>query len=350
MTAEATTRSGPRATPALPTMASQARGGRGAWPSTAAGSSSHRRHTWAASICAGSSSAREALCSASVAQTKQQIRAALDAAGARPRHRFGQNFMIDANLVRAVADAGELTPGALAIEVGPGTGTLTEELLARAGRAGRVVAVEIDRDLAAGLRRAFADEPRFALVEGDALANKHTLNPDLRATIDAARAAGLSPRLVANLPYNIATPLVIELLIAGVEVQAFTVQKEVADRLASPPGLKSYGPVSVIAQTLADVEVLRTLPPTAFWPAPTIDSALVRLRRKPAPPVADPAAFGRFVQTIFQQRRKTLRKAAAPAGVTEALLDKLDLDPKIRPDALAPDQYVGLWHALEQCA
>ena len=143
-----------------------------------------------------------------MSQTKRQIQDLLAAAGSEPRHRFGQNFMIDQNLVRIVADAGEISPDDVVIEVGPGTGTLTEELLARAGR---VIAVEIDRDLAVMLRERFGSNEKFQLIEGDALAGKHELNPKL---VDLKRA-----KLVANLPYNIASPLVIELLIAGAAVQ-----------------------------------------------------------------------------------------------------------------------------------
>ena len=122
-----------------------------------------------------------------MSQTKHEIQALLSQAGTEPRHRFGQNFMIDQNLVRLVAEAGELTPDDVVIEVGPGTGTLTEELLARAGR---VIAVEIDRDLAALLRERFADRPNFALIEGDALAGKHELNPELLAAIERRAAEG----------------------------------------------------------------------------------------------------------------------------------------------------------------
>src|SRR3954447_22859559 len=115
-----------------------------------------------------------------MAQTKQQIQALLADAGSSPRHRFGQNFMIDGNLVRVVADAGQIVPGDLVIEVGPGTGTLTEELLARGAD---VIAVEIDRDLAKLLRERFANEPRFTLIEGDGLSSKHALNEELLTAI-----------------------------------------------------------------------------------------------------------------------------------------------------------------------
>ncbi len=275
-----------------------------------------------------------------MAQTKHDIQALLAEAGTGPRHRFGQNFMIDGNLVRLVAESGMLAGGDLAIEVGPGTGTLTEELLARAGR---VVAVEIDRDLAGMLRERFAAESKFQLIEGDALAGKHALNPQLLAAINLARSSGQSCKLVANLPYNIASPLVIELLLAGVELLTFTVQKEVADRLRAPGGGDAYGPITVMVQMLARVEVLRTLPPQAFWPAPKIDSALVRLTREDR--LGERAnAFGRFVQLLFSARRKTLRKALTQGGIdAEAALAATGIDGQRRPEELTPERIYSLF-------
>lgn len=257
--------------------------------------------------------------------------------------------MIDANLVRLIADSGQIQPGDLVIEVGPGTGTLTEELLDRVGDAGRIVAVEIDRDLARMLRERFGNEPRFHLIEGDALAGKHGLNPELQQIIAGSNASGAGTRvdstvrLVANLPYNIASPLVVELLLAGVAKLAFTVQKEVAQRLrAGPPDGKAYGPLSVIVQHLADVEMLRTIPPAAFWPAPQIDSALVRLTRRPGS-VAGAREFAAFVTALFSQRRKTLRRALSPlADDADGVLSHLGLDPALRPDRLDP----GALHSL----
>ena len=276
-----------------------------------------------------------------MAQTKHQIQALLSQASMSPRHRFGQNFMIDQNLVRVIADAGQLTSDDLAIEVGPGTGTLTEELLARAGS---VVAVEIDRDLAALLRAGLADEPKFRLIEGDALAGKHELNGELLATIEQAHAEKRRVKLVANLPYNIASPLIIELLIAGVDLLAFTVQKEVADRLRGKPGTDDYGVLTVMAQMLSEVEVLRTLPPQAFWPPPKIDSALVRMvRRDRLGP--DAAPFSAFLQKIFSARRKMLRKALGNATPdAERLLGEAGLEGRVRPEEVSAED---LWRLYE---
>jgi len=279
-----------------------------------------------------------------MSQTKHEIEALLAGAGIQPRHRFGQNFMIDRNIVRLVADAGEIAVGDLVIEVGPGTGTLTEELL---DRGARVLAVEIDRDLAAMLRERLSNRTDFQLIEGDALANKHTINAEIAGAIRSARAAGTVVRLVANLPYNIASPLVIELLLAGVSLLAFTVQKEVAQRLRAGAGDEAYGPLSVMAQMLAEVEMLRTLPRQVFWPPPTIDSALVRLRRVDR--LGDSAAeFGRFVHALFSYRRKTLRKAIGEAGFNaEEVLERSGFDGKRRAEEFAPADFMTLFRAAQ---
>lgn len=276
-----------------------------------------------------------------MAQTKSQIQSILAAANTAPRHRFGQNFMVDANVVRLIADAGELSADDLVIEVGPGTGTLTEELLTRGPR---VVAVEIDRDLSAMLREKFAGEPRFSLIEGDALDGKHAVNAALADTIRQQSRV----KLVANLPYNIASPLVIELLMLGVERLVFTVQKEVADRLRAAPATNDFGPLTAMVQLLADVEVMRTLPSSVFWPPPKIDSALVRLKRNDR--LGDEArGFSKFVSTLFSFRRKTLRKALSQAGV--------EIDPAViagrenaRAEDFSPVELLTLYRARKQAS
>ena len=277
-----------------------------------------------------------------MAQTKQQIQATLAAAGMHPRHRFGQNFMIDGNLVRTIADAAAITPDDTVIEVGPGTGTLTEELLSRAGR---VIAVEIDRDLAAQLRTNFSNESKFTLIEGDALATKHELNTELGTAIAAATG---TVKLVANLPYNIASPLVVELLRAGVSTLVFTVQKEVADRLKGKADSDDYGPLTAVVQLLSKVEVLRTLPPQAFWPPPKIDSALVRLTREDRLGEHS-AAFGRFAHTLFSFRRKTLRKGLDMGGYKVAP-ETVGLDGTKRAESFTPDQLLALFHAAREAS
>jgi len=277
-----------------------------------------------------------------MAQSKQEIQSLLAGAGTEPRHRFGQNFMIDQNLVRLVADAGRIAPGDLVVEVGPGTGTLTDEILSRGAD---VLAVEIDRDLAGVLRERFATNERFRLIEGDALAGKHALNAELLASLREAAKRGQRAKLVANLPYNIASPLVIEMLIAGVELLAFVVQKEVADRLRASAGGDDYGPLTVTAQLLSKVEYLRKLPPGAFWPAPKIDSALVRMTR--ADRLGSRAAkFSTFVQQVLSARRKILRKALERANAdADAVIAKLGLDPQRRAEELPPETFLAMFEA-----
>ncbi len=271
-----------------------------------------------------------------MAQTKKDIQSLLETAGSRPRHRFGQNFMIDQNLVRLIAAAGQIKAGDVVIEVGPGTGTLTEELLA--SPAGQVIAVEIDRDLAGMLRSRFASEPRFVLIEADALQSKSALNGELLAVVQAAQSPA---RLVANLPYNIASPLVIELLIAGVASAAFTVQKEVAERLRAGADEEHYGPLSVMAQLLGEVRLLRTLSAGAFWPAPKIESALVEIIRNDQLG-QDARPFGAFLHGVFAYRRKTLRKALAQGGFDPTLASGVGIDDTDRPERVSP----ALWLAM----
>jgi 16S rRNA (adenine1518-N6/adenine1519-N6)-dimethyltransferase len=299
---------------------------------------------------------------ANVAQTKHEIQSILAELETHPRYRFGQNFMIDQNLVRLIAEAGEISPGDLVIEVGPGTGTLTEELLTRGAH---VVAVEIDRQLAEGLRNRFGSagphpnpppeyqgrestsggSAKLELIEGDALAGKHELNPQLLAAMQPFDPA--HRKLVANLPYNIASPLIIELLIAGTQRLAFTVQREVADRLKATADSDAYGPLSVVVQMLADVKILRTIPPQAFWPAPKIDSALVAIdRRNQLGEQANP--FSRFVHKLFSARRKTLRKALMQAEYpADDLIAGMHLNPTARPETLDPPTLHRLFLAAQ---
>lgn len=306
-----------------------------------------------------------------MAQTKTTITSLLSAAGTQPKHRFGQNFMVDQNLVRVIAEAGQPSARDLVIEIGPGTGTLTGTLLESGAE---VLAVEIDRDLAGILREQFAGAANFRLIEGDALDGKHDLHPELKAAIDAKLAAGGEGgwasdaagggrgdggaggggrgkgsggvKLIANLPYNVASPLVVDLLMAGVGLLVFTVQKEVADRLKADAGDDAYGPITATVKMLGRVEVLRTLPPGAFWPPPKIDSALVRITREDRVGEGQ-REFARFVQTVFQARRKMLRKALSLATEdADAALAKTGIDGTIRCEELSPEQLFELWRAV----
>ncbi|MEP0845834.1 MAG: ribosomal RNA small subunit methyltransferase A [Phycisphaerae bacterium] len=280
-------------------------------------------------------------------QTLSEIRGLLAAAGLRPQHRFGQNFLIDLNLMRKLVAAAEIVPGDVVLEVGAGTGSLTE-LLLRSGA--RVVAAEIDRGLSAMLAERLAGAPNITLYTGDALAGKHSIEPQLLAMLsEHAPGPGGARKLVANLPYQIATPLLMELLHVRppLERMVCTIQREVGERLLAPPRSDAYGPVSVVMSVLARVELLAQLPPEAFWPRPKIDSVMMRIR--PLPPgfagPNDAADFARFVQRAFQHRRKMLRRGLRDAyeGDVETLLASAGVSPESRPEELAAQEWRTLY-------
>lgn len=284
-------------------------------------------------------------------QTLTEIKALLAARGLSPRKALGQNFLIDHNLISRLIDAAAPRPGEPVLEVGPGTGALTDALLA-AGL--RVVACELDRGLAGLLRERLAANPRFELVEGDCLARGRVLNDHAAAAIDRARAAtgATGWSLIANLPYQAATPLMLTLLMHHPRCHtiAVTIQREVAQRLAAPhvePGARSapapadgerhYGLISVVAQSLATVERVATLPPECFWPRPDVTSAMVVLRRRPVPLTDRPEALAGLCNRLFSKRRKQLgailgRDFPFPSGIA----------PELRPENLSPAQFVVL--------
>lgn len=287
-----------------------------------------------------------------MAQTKSVISGLLAQAGTQPKHRFGQNFMVDQNLVRVIAESGSPKAGDLVVEVGPGTGTLTETILESGAE---VVAVEIDRDLAGLLRERLGGREGgregFSLIEGDALDGKHAVNAELAGRIRAARGEGRAVKLIANLPYNIASPLIVELLLEGVGMLAFTVQKEVAERLKARHGEEAYGPLSVTTQMLSRVEVLRTLPPQAFWPPPKIDSALVRLtaenRLGGMGETERARAFSTFVQQVFSARRKMLRKSLGMVTEdVEGLLARVGVEGTRRCEELSPEVLLEMFRVV----
>lgn len=282
-------------------------------------------------------------------QTLSEIRALLAGAALSPRQRYGQHFLIDLNLMRKLVAAGELQPADVVLEVGCGTGSLTELLLETGGRA---VGVEIDR----GLRRILADRlgahPRFTLIAGDVLSRKHQLNP---LVAEALRRqvpdAGGHYKLVANLPYDVATPLLMELLYGTPPFERLvcTIQKEVGQRLTAPPATEHYGPLSVIAQTLAETRVLATLPPAVFWPPPRVESVMLALRPRPAERVlvGDVRGFVNFVRTAFLHRRKMLRSAARDWGAEDltAAMERAGVAPSARPESLSPADWQALFAA-----
>ncbi len=260
----------------------------------------------------------------------------------RPRKRFGQHFL-EAAWVAKVIDALHATRDDAFLEIGPGRGALTRPLAARAGR---VVAIEIDRDLAGLLIE--QQLPNVRVIQADFL------------DIDLAEALHGEPRplrVAGNLPYNVSSPILFRLLGAADGGRVFSdatlmLQKEVADRLVAKPGRKEYGVLAIQVALTADVEHLLTLPPGAFRPPPKVTSAVVRLRfRPPVVDVGDPRVFERIVRGMFLQRRKTVANALRPVADTlgqrsAELLERAEVDGKLRPEALTLDQIARLSRAV----
>jgi 16S rRNA (adenine1518-N6/adenine1519-N6)-dimethyltransferase len=278
-------------------------------------------------------------------QTKNEIASLLETRGIRPRKRLGQHFLIDGNLMRRLADSAELNTHDLVIEVGAGTGGLTDLLAARAGR---VLAVELDRALADILEDRFRDASNVAVIRGDILEQKH------RIMADAAEKIRQGPvtmegtvKLVANLPYQVATPLLMNLLIDFPEVRrlCFAVQLEVGSRITAGPGTKAYGPLSILSQALCSVRVLAKLPARVFWPRPAVDSIMIRMDVGP-PLLADRAEVVRFATLLrqtFDHRRKTLRSALAYAVDEEAHARVCgSLDATRRPESFTVDEWLDI--------
>jgi len=257
----------------------------------------------------------------------------------RPRKRFGQHFLRDRETIQDIADAFAPCAGEAAVEIGPGEGVLTRELLRRVAP---LHVVELDRDLAAHLRDAFPPT-QLIVHQADAL------------DFDFRRLAppGGKLRLVGNLPYNISTPLLFHLLdqIDCIADMLFMLQKEVVDRLAAAPDTADYGRLSVMIQYRLNVEPLFEVPPQAFYPPPKVDSAVVRLVPHEKAPVVirDATLFAKVVKTAFAARRKTLRNNLRELA-DAAQLQALDIDPNRRAETLTLAEFARIANALSVIA
>jgi 16S rRNA (adenine1518-N6/adenine1519-N6)-dimethyltransferase len=255
------------------------------------------------------------------------------------RKSLGQHFLTDRSILARIADALGATGTETIVEVGPGRGALTEHLLPRAGK---LVAIEYDRALAARLRAQYAREPKVRVVEADVLESPLT------------EIAGTEEYLLAgNVPYYITTPILFHALQPPRARRAvFLLQREVADRLVAAPGTRSYGALSVNVQAVARVSRLFRVPAGAFHPPPRVDSAVVRVEPRNDPVVAaeEEERFRAFVQGAFGFRRKQMRRVLRSlCGVTPdvalAMLDAAGIDPNARPETLAPSDFAALIRA-----
>lgn len=260
------------------------------------------------------------------------------AAGRAPRRkRFGQHFLHDPAVIARIVKALDPRPGDTLVEIGPGRGALTEQLLRHGGWT--LDAIEIDRDLAARLRPRFTG-PRCVLHERDAL------EFDFAAL---AHARGARLRIVGNLPYNISTPLLFRLLAQREAIADLTVmlQREVAERLAARAGERSYGRLTVMLAPAVQVERLFDVGPGAFQPPPLVWSAVLRLTVRPQPSFAVSPHYAAVVAAAFSRRRKTLRNALSPL-LSREQISACGADPAARPETVTPQQFNTLARALDR--
>ncbi|MGH6609958.1 MAG: 16S rRNA (adenine(1518)-N(6)/adenine(1519)-N(6))-dimethyltransferase RsmA [Burkholderiaceae bacterium] len=247
----------------------------------------------------------------------------------RARKRFGQHFLHDPQFIARIVDAIDPRPGDSIVEIGPGQAALTAALIERAGR---VSAIEIDRDLAASLRERFAPS-ELQLIEGDAL------------RIDWLQVASTPLRIVGNLPYNVSTPLLFALLPIADRIvdQHFMLQKEVVDRMVAGPGSKTYGRLSVMLQFRYRLNKLFDVPRGAFKPPPQVTSSVVRMLPRAVAELPDVAAnaYARVVAAAFGQRRKTLRNSLGELLDADMIV-AAGVDPQARAETMAVKEFIAL--------
>ena len=254
------------------------------------------------------------------------------------RKRFGQHFLVQPGVAERIVGLAGLRDDSVVLEIGPGRGALTRLL---APRCRRLVLVEVDRDLAAQLRTEFAARTTVEVITAD------VLSVDLHARLGAGPVTA-----IANLPYNISTPVLMRLLDEPERFDRLVLmlQREVAERLCSPPGSREYGALSVVVQVVAAPRIALRVPPAAFAPRPQVESAVVVIEpRRPVPlDAAQRRRLRTVVRTAFSRRRKQLANVIAPLTPDpRAVLAALDIDPRRRPETLTPDDFVRLAAALK---
>ena len=304
-------------------------------------------------------------------QTQSYLRNLFAQEGIAPRRALGQNFLIDLNLHELIVKTAEVGPGDVILEIGPGAGALTALMAARGAA---VIAVEIDPAMARLAGAVVAGMSNVRVLNVDALKSKNRLNPivldNVRSALAAARAnrpdsTGPSPsplKLVANLPYNVATPVISNLLVHPdpdlcPSVMMVTIQRELADRMIAGPNTPDYSALSVTVQALAEVSIVRGLPPSVFWPPPKVDSAIVSIIPNAAKRAAigDVPWFHQVVRRTFLHRRKNLRHVLA--GIWKGSWDKaevgefleaLGFEGRLRAEALNVEEFVSIAQALKE--
>lgn len=271
-------------------------------------------------------------------QTASFLIRRFEEAGLRPDTRKGQNFLVDLNLLAILADEAKLGPRDVVLEIGTGLGSLTALM---APRVAAVVTVEVDAHVQQLAAEELVDNTNVTMLHQDALRNKNNLHDNVIATVKQrlADVPGGQFKLVANLPYNIATPVISNLLSTEITPVSMTVtiQKELADRITARPSTKDYSALSIWVQSQCDAKILRVMPPEVFWPRPKVNSAILQIvpNAEKKKRISDPAFFHSFVRDLFCHRRKFLRSGLV--GALKGQLDKPAIDVLMQDVGLGPE-------------
>lgn len=277
--------------------------------------------------------------------------------GITPNKRFGQNFLIDQNILLSIPDIADLKEDDVVLEIGTGTGGLTRLL---ASRAQHVFTVEVDKklfELSSDILKLYKN---VTLVNADILKTKHVLNPDITSLmLNWLREHNHTHiKMVSNLPYNISTPVIINLMESNlpIDLMVLMLQKEITERMTALPGTREYGILSVITQLFSEVEVVKTLPPEVFWPKPEVHSALVKVavhKKKYAGRITDYPFFRKTLYAIFTSRRKTLLNSleylklpGIPRERIKGIIRDMQQDERVRGEILDLDQLIYLSEAI----
>ena len=261
---------------------------------------------------------------------------------------LGQNFLIDDNVIENIVEAAEINEKDFVIEIGPGLGTLTSKLVEKAGK---VIAIELDKKMLKILN------DRFALYNNFSLINEDVLKVDLNNLIQQENTQNYTVKIVANLPYYITTPIVMKLLEEKLNIDSITVmvQKEVADRLTETPGGKNTGAITYCVYYYAKPQEVLTVPNTSFVPEPKVDSEVIKLNIRKEPPVdlKDERMFFKIVKASFMQRRKTLLNGLSNSGIAskeklKEILQELNLSENIRGESLSIEQFAEISNKLSK--
>jgi 16S rRNA (adenine1518-N6/adenine1519-N6)-dimethyltransferase len=294
--------------------------------------------------------------------TKSLLRLLFEERGVRIKKQWGQNFLIDQNLLQFIVKTAELSRNDVVLEIGAGTGSLTRLI---AGKAGHVFAVELDRKLFEILTETLKDFDNVTLINRDILKSKHHIQPEIVEAISdyvrtAASATGdLCVKVISNLPYYIGTPVIIDLLqeVLPIKTMVLTLQRDTTNRMVAHPGVRNYGVLSIMTKLFADVKVLKKLPPDVFWPVPLVDSAIVKItvdRHRYADRIRDYPGFQDVVRSIYSSRRKTLSNSllslCASHGIQKnetrqdlvTILERVGIRPESRGEELEIEALIEL--------